>query len=69
MTIVELFDEYFTPFSSEVIRSLIMTLTSILNDIILSMEQKGAPKLAVEGNGFWSRSLITTILLPSWHGD
>jgi len=37
MTIVELFDEYSAPFSPEVIRSLIMTPTSILNDI-LSME-------------------------------
>jgi len=38
MTIVELFDEYSAPFSPEVIRSSIMTLTSILNDIISSME-------------------------------
>jgi len=27
-------------------------------------KQKGAPKLVVEGNRFWSRSIITTILLP-----
>ena len=27
-------------------------------------KQKEAPKLAVEGNRFWSRSIITTILLP-----
>ena len=57
VTIVELFDEYSVPFSPEVIRSLIMTPTSILNDIIL------VPKLAVEGNRFWSRSIITTIFL------
>ena len=35
MTIVELFDEYSSPFSPEAIRSLIMTPTSILNDIII----------------------------------
>ena len=34
----ELFDEYSAPFSPEVIRSLIMTPTSILNDITLSIE-------------------------------
>jgi len=34
ITIVELFDEYSAPFSPEVIRSLIMTPTSILNDNI-----------------------------------
>ena len=34
MTIVELFDEFSAPFSPEVIRSLIVTPTSILNDII-----------------------------------
>ena len=27
-------------------------------------KQKEAPKLAVEGNSFWSRSIITTLLLP-----
>ena len=55
MTIVELFDEYSVPFSPEVIRSLINA--SILNDIVL------VPKLAVEGNRFWSRSIITTVFL------
>jgi len=30
--------------------------------------QKEAPKLAVEGNRFWSRSIIATILLP-FFGD
>jgi len=44
MTIVELFDEYSVPFSPEVIRSLIMTPTSILNDIILSMETERSVK-------------------------
>ena len=44
MTIVELFDEYSTPFSPEVIRSLIMTPSSILNDIILSMETERSAK-------------------------
>ena len=44
MTIVELFDEYSAPFYPEVIRSLIMTLTSILNDIILSMETERSAK-------------------------
>ena len=44
MTIVELFDEYSAPFSPEVIRSLIMTPTSILNDIILSMETERSAK-------------------------
>ena len=44
MTIVELFDEYSAPFSPEVIRSLIVTPTSILNDIILSMETERSAK-------------------------
>jgi len=44
MTIVELFNEYSAPFSPEVIRSLIMTPTSILNDIILSMEIERSAK-------------------------
>jgi len=44
MTIVELLDEYSAPFSPEVIRSLIMTPTSILNDIILSMESERSTK-------------------------
>ena len=43
MIIVELFDEYSAPFSPEVIRSLIMTPTSILNDII-SMETERSTK-------------------------
>ena len=43
MTIVELFDEY-TPLSPEVIRTLIMTPTSILIDIILSMETERSAK-------------------------
>jgi len=32
-------------------------------------KQKEAQKLAVEGNGFWSRSIITTTLLPflAWY--
>jgi len=38
MTIVELSDEYSAPSSPEVIRSLIMTPTSVLNDLILTME-------------------------------
>ena len=42
--IMELFDEYYAPFSPEVIRSLIMTPTSILNDIILSMETERSTK-------------------------
>ena len=41
MTIVEFFDEYFAPFSPEVIRSLIMTPTSILK---LSMETERSAK-------------------------
>jgi len=41
--------------------SLITTPTSILNDMILSWKQKEAPKLAVKGNRFWSRSIITTL--------
>jgi len=41
MTIVELFDEYSTPFSPEVISSLIMTPTSILK---LSMETERSAK-------------------------
>ena len=44
MTIVELFDELSAPFSPEVIRSLIVTPTSILNDIILSMETERSTK-------------------------
>jgi len=44
MTIVELFDEYSSPFSPVVIRSLIMTPTSIWNDIILSMETERSAK-------------------------
>ena len=44
MTNVELLDEYSAPFSLEVIRSLIMTPTSILNDIILSMETERSAK-------------------------
>ena len=44
MTIVELFEECSTPFSPKVIRSLIMTPTSILNDIILSMETERSAK-------------------------
>jgi len=40
MTIVELFDEYSAPFSPEVI----MTPTSILNDIILSMGTERSAK-------------------------
>ena len=44
MTIVKLFDEYSAPFSPEVIRPLIMTPTSILNDIILSMETERSIK-------------------------
>ena len=44
MTIVELCGEYSTPFSPEVIRSLIMTPISILNDIILSMETERSAK-------------------------
>jgi len=47
MTVVELFDEYFGPFSPEVIRSLIMTRTSILNDIILSMETERSTKACI----------------------
>jgi len=44
MTIAELFDEYSTPFSLEVIRSLIMTSISMLNDIILYMETERSTK-------------------------
>ena len=44
MTIVELFDEYSAPFFPEMIRSLIVTQTSILNDIILSMETERSAK-------------------------
>ena len=44
MTIVELFDEYSAPFSPEMIRSLVMTPTSILNGIILSMETERSAK-------------------------
>ena len=40
MIIVELFDEYSAPFSHEVI----MTPTSILNDIIFSMETERSAK-------------------------
>jgi len=43
MTVVELFDEYSAPFSPEVIRSPIMTPTSILN-MILSMETERSAK-------------------------
>ena len=43
MTIVELYGEYSAPFSPEVIRSLIMTPTSILNGII-SMETERSAK-------------------------
>ena len=59
-TVVELFDEYPAPFSPEMVPlTLIMTPTSILNDIILSVKTE---KLAVEGNRFWSRSIVATIL-------
>ena len=44
MTVVELFGEYSAHFSPEVIRSLIMTPTSIVNDIILSMETERSAK-------------------------
>ena len=43
MTIAQLFDEYSAPFP-EAIRSLIMTPTSILNDIILSTETERSAK-------------------------
>jgi len=47
-TIVELFDEYSTPFSPEVM-SLIMTPTSILNDIIgASLSEPHTDEFAVE---------------------
>ena len=49
MTIMELFDEFSAPFSPEVIRSLIMTPTSILNDIILSMEIERSAKACCWG--------------------
>ena len=50
--IVELFDEYPAPFSPE------MTMIVIdydTNNDVISMETE-TPKLAVEGNRFWSRS-------------
>ena len=59
--------EYHAPFSPE------MTVIVIDHDTNIYIEwhnkyyqwkQKEAPKLAVEGNRFWSRSIITTILLP-----
>ena len=53
MNIVELFDEYPATFFPEMTMiSLITTPTTILNDVILTE----TPKLAVEGNRFWSRS-------------
>ena len=73
MIIMELFDEYPAPFSLEMMMIVIdhNTNINILNDIILSMatERSTNLKLAVEGNRFWSRTIITTILLLSWHGD
>ena len=59
VTIMELFGEYPAPFFPEMMVTVIdhNTYIYILNDII------EAPKLAVEGYRFWSRSIIT-ILLP-----
>jgi len=61
MTIMEIFDEYPAPFYPEMMMIVIDHDTNIyiLNDIILSMEMREAPKLAVEGNRFWF--IITTI--------
>jgi len=61
MSIVELFDEYPAPFSPE------MTMTVIDHDTniyIISSVKTEASKLTIEGNRSFSRSTITTILLP-----
>jgi len=57
--------EYPAPFSPEMMMIVIDHDTNvyILNDIAnkyLQRKQKEAPKLAVEGNRFWFRSIITT---------
>jgi len=60
MTTMELFDDNPAPSSPEMMMIVIDHNTNIciLNDIIEAL------KLAVEGNRFWSSSIITTTLLP-----
>jgi len=68
MTIVELFDEYFAPFSTEVIRSLIMMPTSILNDNIHG-NRKECQSLLLRGIGSGPGPSSPPSCFLSWHGD
>jgi len=64
-TIVELLDKYPAPFPPEMMMIFIDHNSNICNYIerhnIINGNRK---KLTLEGNRFWSRSIITTILLP-----
>jgi len=66
MTMVELFDEYHLPLLPWDDDDCHWSQHQHLCWIYYQSKQKETPKLAVEVNRSWSRSTITTILLPFW---